>query len=193
MKGLNSQIGNFMDSYIEEHHQAYSNVQREIELEIRNNHFQKAFHKVILRSLLVGLQEKEDELNKKFFNVVYNSQLDNLSNISLMTSGFWEKRWNQVKDNLKLENLKSYKTFLKSKSNQENKKLFKAKLTENMKLYNESIQELVEGQREVMLNPDHLWDDGQTTKEKLEKIKEKMNKTLERASSRTSEGMNEDK
>ena len=70
----------------------------------------------------------------------------------------------------KIYRIFNLKYLLDRKNSQDNIKRFFHFLSENIKIYKKSLEELVEGHREVTYNKDFKFQDGQTVQNKIDKV-----------------------
>lgn len=167
----------------DEHLRVVADVRREL----RRKHFQTKPQRVCMMLLLFGLQAKESEVDDAFFETVFNSRPGLAQNLSMRGAGdslssFSErvqKFWNDL-DFLELG------VSMARQADREQRTNLKHRFLEVFKIYNESIQELVEGQREVMHDPSHTLHDGQTVQDKLDQFKANLDKALRLASAKVS-------
>ena len=99
----------------------------------------------------------------------------------------FEKELNDIKDELQIKRIKKIKIYFNKylqminikylidlKNSQNNVKQIFAFISRHIGTYNQSMQELVEGQREVTQNKNYLFDDGETVQEKKDKFENKI-------------------
>jgi hypothetical protein len=103
----------------------------------------------------------------------------------------FNKEINDIKDRILQRKIYSLKTKIKKymsflnlkylidlKNSQNNIKKFFDFLSKHITTYKMSIQEIVEGQREVTQNKNFTFDDGETVKEKMDKFENKLKEHL---------------
>jgi hypothetical protein len=103
----------------------------------------------------------------------------------------FEKELNDIKQSIQKKRIKLFKSyisyviqklnikhFLDIRNTQNNLKHLFTILSKNIEVYKRSIQELVEGQREVTMNKKFRFEDNETVQDKMDKFEEKLKDNL---------------
>jgi len=140
--------------------------------------------------LILNLDNKTEKIKKTVEDKIENSRIDlnkNPGNLNLdLNQELIEIKQNIRKKQIeKLKNLLKFylnklnlKHLLDLKNSQNNMKHFFNFLSRNIEIYKRSIQELVEGQREVTQNKNFQFEDGETVQEKMDKFEIKLKENL---------------
>jgi hypothetical protein len=116
------------------------------------------------------------EKNKKEAEPLPKSNLANMKNeISEIKKRIRDKKIEKIKNKLiSLFNILNPRQLLELKNTQNNVQLFFAFISKHIGNYKRSIQELVEGQREVTQNQNFTFEDGESVKEKTDRFDKKV-------------------
>lgn len=121
---------------------------------------------------IINYQFKKDNSNTKkqgLYSPDFKEEFNEINN--LKRKKFYENLSNVY---LKIYNKLNIKHFFDLKNTQNNVKLFFEFLSKHISNYKKSIQEIVEGQREVTQNKNFKFEDGQTVQEKMDNFDKKM-------------------
>jgi hypothetical protein len=100
--------------------------------------------------------------------------------IDEIKENIWKKRINYLKITIvKYFGYFNIKNLIDLKNSQDNVKKIFDFLSRHITTYKTSIQELVEGQREVTQNKNFTFDDGETVQEKMDKFEKKLKEHLD--------------
>lgn len=123
------------------------------------------------------IEDIRSEAKKEKF--VHSSNVDLNAELQEMKRKDYEIRINKIKEiTRKLTKVINIKYLMDLRNSQLNAQKLLEILSRHIETYKKSIQELVEGQREVTLNKDFKFDDGETVKEKMDKFEFKAREHL---------------
>lgn len=187
-------VDQFVKRSMEANEKEQGQIFKEIKRCLKKNHFQGKLQRMSMWILTNGQREKEDKVDEEFFKLVFEPQYSVQERFELMKEDLVNS---SLVDNLKAkipwERIKGNRDELMQKYDQIEQKELKEKFVSNFGLYNESIQALVEGQREVMHNPEHVLENGETVKENVSKFRSRLRKLLDLASMNISKKIQEEK
>ena len=187
-------VDQFVKRSMEAKEKEQGQIFKEIKRSLKKNHFQGKLQRMCMWILTNGQRKKEDKVDEEFFKLVFESQYSVQERFELMKEDLVNS---SLVDNLKAkipwERIKGNRDELMQKYDQIEQKELKEKFVSNFGLYNESIQALVEGQREVMHNPEHVLENGETVKENVSKFRSRLRKLLDLASMNISKKIQEEK
>ena len=174
--------GNFLKRFIRANEEEYKQVQKHNRQELRKRHYQGKVQRMLMWPLTAGMQRKEDSADDEFFQLVFASEMHAFQKLSAAATISRESDiFQKIQSSLSWEELKKFKEKVQRKAKSEDKRQLKDKLVHHLATYNESLQALVEGQRQVMHDPQFVFEDGQTAEQKVADFRSKVGKTLESA------------
>jgi hypothetical protein len=192
---MGKRVGNtkgFVEGYMKRREFDWSKVEDGVKKVLRKEHYQGKVKRFWMFGLMSGLQAKEDALDKEMLRMVVEPDQNLYKDFlyakeTLEESGIFESFKGRID-----------KLLLKISKDNEIDKIggvqgAKERIISGMGLYNESIQALVEGQREVMQNPKHVLDSGETVEENVQNFKNKVKDSLNLASMEVSKNVQKER
>lgn len=183
--GIEYKVNSFYDAYCQENYYDTTQVHGIIEKQMKLKYFDRSYEIIMMHLIKHNIKQKEQEIDHKFIKLVginkkslFNDIYSILSIDSVKNNSF-----KNFIDGLKTQTDKIKNIFYFNIKTRENRKQLKNKFIDAFQLYNDSLQEIVEGQREVMNNKEFVFEDGETTEMKRNKFKAKFKSMLSKMSS----------